>query len=88
MKPLEASTGEKAFQFDLPSNFRDIGKLTLFPLPLGPLSPSYSSVLPYPLGVSGSLLGVYLGLIPLPGNMGVYGFLAPGPSENRKTVWV
>jgi hypothetical protein len=39
-----------------------------------------SSLLPYPLGVSGSLLGVNLGLNPLPGIIGVYGFLPPGPS--------
>ena len=30
-----------------------------------------------PIGVSGSLLGVYLGLFSLPGNMEVYGFLPP-----------
>jgi hypothetical protein len=29
----------------LPSNFRDIGKLTLFPLPLEPLSPSYKDLI-------------------------------------------
>jgi hypothetical protein len=29
---------------------------------------------------TGSLLVVYLGLFPLPGNMGVYEFLPPGPS--------
>jgi hypothetical protein len=33
-----------------------------------------------PIGVSGSLLGVYLGLFSLPGNMEVYGSLPPGPS--------
>jgi hypothetical protein len=31
---LRENFAKKAFQFDLPSNFKDIGKLTLFPLPL------------------------------------------------------
>jgi hypothetical protein len=48
--------------------------------------PAYSSLLAYPLGFSGSLLGGHPGLFPLLGNLGIVGFLPPGPSMSSPLI--